>query len=391
MSYYPDVAHYTFEMDSVYYHVTDYDSNIETYYTPLDTTRRIFNNIGYFDSKTNVHYHYIKNHLGNICAVVNSTADTLVQSTIYYANGVPMGETKGIPYYLYMACGVQPNQNFGRDEQPYLYNGKEFIEAHGLNEYDSQARMYYAPIMRTTTMDPYTEDYYHLSPYSWCGNNPIAFVDPDGRSTKVVKNEDGTYTVIGGDVDDNDLHIYEYTKDKDGNDIKGNAIGVTTSTTSFYNSDTKEWGGQIDPIDESGQAFLAEIFGNKISLADYKQNAHGKELYDFKYSNGTIDGSDDNQNMYRGMPLCRNQNGEIVYSSARDIGNIAAGYIAGSNGISWGLTRIAFDYLQSKQDKRLSIEGISSRNAQYLGWCMGYYNNSPRQQSCNTLKSFKLR
>ena len=180
MSYYPDVAHYTFEMDSVYYHVTDYDSNIETYYTPLDTTRRIFNNIGYFDSKTNVHYHYIKNHLGNICAVVNSTADTLVQSTIYYANGVPMGETKGIPYYLYMACGVQPNQNFGRDEQPYLYNGKEFIEAHGLNEYDSQARYYYATIMRTNSMDPLAEKYYHISPYAWCANDPMNMFDSNG-------------------------------------------------------------------------------------------------------------------------------------------------------------------------------------------------------------------
>lgn len=263
----------------------------------------------------------------------------------------------------------------------------------GLNKNDSQARMYYAPIMRTTTMDPLAEEYYHISPYAWCGNNPISNFDPDGRSTKVVKEEDGTYTVIGGDLNDNDLHIYEYTIDKDGNEIKGNAIGVTTSTTSFYNSDAEDgnkWGGKINPTDESGQNFLGKIFGNEISLTDYKQNAHVKELYDFKYSNGTIDESDDDRNVYRGMPLCKNQNGEIVYSSARDIGNIAAGYIAGSNGISWGATRIAFDYLQSRQDKRFSIEGISSRNAQYLGWCMGYYNNSPRQQSRNILKSFKF-
>ena len=111
----------------------------------------------------NAHYHYIKNHIGNNSAVVNSVADTLVQGTVYYASGVPM------------------ESSFGRDEQPYLYNGKEFIEAHGLNEYDSQARMYYATIMRTTTMDPMAEKYYHISPYAWCGNNPIAFVDPDGR------------------------------------------------------------------------------------------------------------------------------------------------------------------------------------------------------------------
>ncbi len=59
-----------------------------------------------------------------------------------------MAENLGpdVPPSLYYAMGVQYTENFGRDEQPYLYNGKEFVEVHGLNEYDSQARMYYAPI-----------------------------------------------------------------------------------------------------------------------------------------------------------------------------------------------------------------------------------------------------
>lgn len=70
------------------------------------------------------YYYNHKDHLGNICAVVNATADTLVQKTLYYASGVPM------------------SQSIGRDAQPYLYNGKEFVGVHGLNEYDSQARWY---------------------------------------------------------------------------------------------------------------------------------------------------------------------------------------------------------------------------------------------------------
>ena len=45
------------------------------------------------------------------------------------------------------------------------YNGKEFVEMHGLDEYDSQARWYYPAIMRTTTMDPLCEKYYSTSPY----------------------------------------------------------------------------------------------------------------------------------------------------------------------------------------------------------------------------------
>ena len=159
------IAHYTFEMDSINYRVTEYEGNIVKIHTKEDSIitseQIIYNTIGY--KKNGTHYHYIKNHIGNNSAVVNSVADTLVQGTVYYASGVPM------------------ESSFGRDEQPYLYNGKEFIEAHGLNEYDSQARMYYATIMRTTTMDPLAEKYYHISPYAWCGNDPINMIDVDGR------------------------------------------------------------------------------------------------------------------------------------------------------------------------------------------------------------------
>ena len=43
------------------------------------------------------------------------------------------------------------------------------------------ARWYYPAICRTTTMDPLAEKYYSTSPYVWCGNNPVRFVDSDGR------------------------------------------------------------------------------------------------------------------------------------------------------------------------------------------------------------------
>ena len=57
---------------------------------------------------------------------------------------------------------------------------------HGLDEYDSEARWYYPAIMRTTTMDPLAEKYYDISPYAWCGNNPVLQVDPDGRAFETV-------------------------------------------------------------------------------------------------------------------------------------------------------------------------------------------------------------
>lgn len=182
-----EIMPYTLETDTVDIVVTEYEGNIENRYSQTDTIRRIFNNTGYYTNQA--YYHYIKDHLGNICAVMNSTADTLVQSTIYYPSGVPMAQNLGpnVPLSLYDILGVQYTENFGRDEQPYLYNSKEFVETHGLNEYDSYARRYYPAICRTTTMDPLAESYYHISPYAWCGNNPINRFDPDGRKWKTKR------------------------------------------------------------------------------------------------------------------------------------------------------------------------------------------------------------
>ena len=163
-----DFTHYSFETDSLNYHVTEYAGNIELHKikkdTALTTFRRIHNTIGYYDTSDSTYFHYIKDHLGNICAVVNSTADTVVQRTMYYASGVPMA------------------QSWGRDTQPYLYNGKEFVEAHGWNTYDYGFRGYYATIGRFTSIDPLAEQTPWQSPYVYANNNPINKIDYMGLS-----------------------------------------------------------------------------------------------------------------------------------------------------------------------------------------------------------------
>jgi RHS repeat-associated protein len=51
---------------------------------------------------------------------------------------------------------------------------------HGLMVYDYGARTYDPAGGRFWTMDPLAEKYPWLSPYAYCGNNPVKYVDPTG-------------------------------------------------------------------------------------------------------------------------------------------------------------------------------------------------------------------
>jgi RHS repeat-associated protein len=64
----------------------------------------------------------------------------------------------------------------------YRYNGKEEQATFGTPYSDYGARQYSSASGRWLTVDPLTEKYYSYSPYAFCNNNPVNFVDPDGKS-----------------------------------------------------------------------------------------------------------------------------------------------------------------------------------------------------------------
>ncbi|MGY4538177.1 hypothetical protein ACVW0P_002597 [Mucilaginibacter sp. UYNi724] len=107
-------------------------------------------------------------------------------------------------------------------------------------------------------------------------------------------------------------------------------------------------------------------------------NATGGQVLDFKTNNikNRPVGQTLEQYMYRGMPVddipgLGNKNGIPTIASARDIGNIGAGFEAAYHGLNWAQTRIGFDALQSIQDRGLSLEGETSQSAQRMGFRMG--------------------
>lgn len=175
----------------------------------------------------------------------------------------------------------------------------------------------------------------------------MRFIDPDGMfSTDVIKNDDGTYKVVGGDINDGDKSIYVVDA---GGKRTGETIGESLTMESFYFSEDGTWRGNIDPNDNSGlNIFNNDIVGDKsLGIIDYMSNATGGGDYDFKRL-GPKRGHNENNNVnyfYRGMPFGHKKDGTKVYASARDIGNYSAGYIAGKEGFSWFESRLGFDAL----------------------------------------------
>ena len=119
---------------------------------------------GYVTLSDGKYHYYLKDHQGNNRVVINQSG-TVEETNHYY----PFGG-------VFASAG---------NAQPYKYNGKEYDGKKGLNWYDYGARMYDAALGRFMTVDPLAEKYYPMSPYGYCLNNPIKFIDADGRLPRI--------------------------------------------------------------------------------------------------------------------------------------------------------------------------------------------------------------
>ena len=131
--------------------------------------------------------YYNQDHLGNIREVMNASGN-LQQKTNYY----PFG---GI------IADICAEQNI----QPYKYNGKELDLMHGLNTYDYGARQYDPILARWDRMDPLCEKYYGISPYVYCADNPVKYIDEHGDSISI--DQQSLMAIYNGLEDGSHVHM----------------------------------------------------------------------------------------------------------------------------------------------------------------------------------------
>ena len=87
----------------------------------------------------------------------------------------------------YYAFGAVYQQSANRVlSNRYLYQGKELQAELGLALYDFHARQYDPLLGRMNSVDPMAASWDGMSPYVGMANNPISYVDPDGRNPIIV-------------------------------------------------------------------------------------------------------------------------------------------------------------------------------------------------------------
>ena len=124
-------------------------------------------------------YYIHSDHLGSTSYVTDANGE--VSQHVEY---VPFGEVF-----------IEELSSSAKLNTPYLFNGKELDEETGLYYYG--ARYYDPKTSLWLSTDPLELKYPNISTYTYCANNPIIAIDPNGKDWEIssYRDNDGTLNI----------------------------------------------------------------------------------------------------------------------------------------------------------------------------------------------------
>lgn len=203
-----------------------YDSN---------TLRMIRTDTGYVTlSGSTPTYHYYQRDSQGGNRVVMLSDGTVEQVNTWFPSGYPIGA-------LSTSASLQA----------FKYSGKEYDTVRDLNLYDFGTRMYDPENRVWNSPDPLAGKYASNSPYAFCADNPMRFVDVDGKDI--------------------------YYVDKDGRFVQSEAD--TETDYIFYNGDGEEDYNQMIHFPYGQLEFHYDKSGGNLQVAGPSRNVFA--LFEF--------------------------------------------------------------------------------------------------------------
>jgi RHS repeat-associated protein len=241
----------------------------------------------------------LTNHLGNVISTISDRKLMVEdqQNIGFVHHYKPEILSIGEQYAFGMSM---PGRTFSVEDYRYGFNGKE-NQDELLGEDNSQdfgARMYDGRVGRWWGLDPLRAKYPSVSPYAFCANSPILYLDKDGRDFEIYIDHNIQTIMIRADI---------YTNN--GNDESLAIEGV------------KQWlslnGNYKYKVGKGDEKVFYDI---KFELNVYCDN--DKKLTMYENFQG---GPDDSRATYPIANTFRMTNDQFYYNKKKDLGNVSYG------------------------------------------------------------------